>query len=296
MKGLKAGVDLVIAGGVLKVDSSDDALHANGNIIIGGGELVVASGDDGAHADKAVTLNGGDLRITRSYEGVESNQITINDGKLRLVSSDDGINGVSTTGGGAPGRPGGMMEGGDSHLAINGGYVAVDALGDGIDINGTIEMTGGVVLVNGPTMNNNSALDHAGFKITGGFLAAAGSAGMAQAPDTTSTQYALMHNFPAVQAAGTLVHIATKDGKEALTFAPTKTFQSIVISSPELTNGGTYMVYTGGRSTGAATDSLYTGGKYTPGAQVASYTLTSVITGATMGGMRGPGGARPVRP
>jgi hypothetical protein len=81
-----------------------------------------------------------------------------------------------------------------------------------------------------------------------------------------------------------------------LTFAPTKTFQSIVISSPELKNGVTYVVYSGGRSTGAVTDSLYTGGAYTPGAQVANYTLTSIITGAT-GGMRGgPGGARPVRP
>jgi len=195
-----------------------------------------------------------------------------------------------------PGGRGGMMEGGDSKLAINGGYIAVDALGDGIDINGTVTMTGGTVLVNGPTANNNGALDHAGFKITGGFLVAAGSAGMAQAPDTTSTQYALAHTFAATQAAGTLVHIETTDGQEVLTFAPTKTFQSIVISSPELKNGGAYVIYTCGRATGTAADSLYTGGDYTPGTQVASYTLTSVITGST-GGMRGgPGGVRPPRP
>jgi hypothetical protein len=243
-------------------------------------------------------MNGGDLRITRSYEGIESNQITINDGKIRLVSSDDGINGTSaaaTGRGGMPGRGGpGGFEAGDSRLFINGGYVAVDALGDGLDINGAAEMTGGIVLVNGPTANNNGALDHVTFKITGGFLAATGSAGMAQAPSTSSTQYSLMHNFSTVQAAGTLVHIATSDGKEMVTFGPTKTYQSFVISSPELQNGATYVVYSGGRSTGVATDSLYAGGKYTAGAQVASYTLTSVVTGAGMGGPRG--GVRPVRP
>jgi len=297
-KGLKAGVDITIAGGVFKIDASDDAINANGKITISGGELVLATSDDGVHANVAFTISDGDLRITRSYEGIESNQITINDGKIRLVSSDDGINGTSATAtgrGGMPGRGGpGGFEAGDSRLFINGGYVAVDALGDGLDINGAVEMTGGIVLVNGPTANNNGALDHVSFKITGGFLAAAGSAGMAQAPGTSSTQYSLMHNFSTVQAAGTLVHIATSDGKELVTFAPTKTYQSFVISSPELQNGATYVVYSGGRSTGIATDSLYAGGKYTAGAQVASYTLTSVVTGAGMGGPRG--GVRPVRP
>jgi hypothetical protein len=300
-KGLKAGVDVVITGGRIAVDASDDAINANNQVTIGGGELTLATSDDGVHANVAFTLNGGDLRITKSYEGVESNQITINDGTLRLASSDDGINGTSATapaaGGGMPprGGPGGFA-GGDSRLIVNGGYVAVDALGDGIDINGTIEMTGGIVLVNGPTANNNAALDHGGFKITGGFLVAAGSAGMAQAPDTTSTQYSLMHNFATTQAAGTLVHLATQDGKAIVTFAPTKTFQSIVISAPELKNGATYVVFSGGRSTGTATDSLVAGGAYTAGTQVASYTLTSVITGAGAG-MGGPRGMRPpVRP
>jgi hypothetical protein len=299
-KGLKAGVDVAIMGGVIQVDASDDAINANGKITIGDGELTLATSDDGVHANVAFTMNGGDLRITKSYEGIESNQITINEGKIRLVSSDDGINGTSATapaGGGMPGRGGpGGMEGGDSRLYINGGYIAVDALGDGIDINGAVEMTDGTVLVNGPTANNNAALDHGSFKITGGFLVAAGSAGMAQAPGATSTQYALMHFFSAVQAAGTLVHIQAADGKPVVTFAPTKTFQSIVVSSPELKNGGTYVVYTGGRSTGAATDSLYSGGKYTPGAQAASYTLTSVITGAGSGMGRFPGGRGGVRP
>jgi hypothetical protein len=35
---------------------------------------------------------------------------------------------------------------------INGGYLFIDAGGDGLDTNGSFAMTDGVVLVNGPTM------------------------------------------------------------------------------------------------------------------------------------------------
>ena len=178
-----------------------------------------------------------------------------------------------------------MMEGGDSRLTINGGYIAVDALGDGIDINGTVEddrRDGACQRADGQQQQPRWITR--GFKITGGFLVAASSAGMAATPDTTSTQYALAHTFSATQAAGTLVHIRTKDGQAVLSFAPTKTFQSIVISSPELTNGGNLRGLHRQSFHRFGRDSLYTGGTYTAGTQVASYTLTSVVTGAT-GGM-----------
>lgn len=299
-KGLKAGVDILVLGGVVKVDAGDDALNANNAITIDGGELTLTTGDDGIHADKALTLNGGKVEIIKSYEGVESETITINAGDLRMVSQDDGINGTDSAAAasGMPGRqPGPGAETGNSHLYINGGYVAVNAGGDGIDINGPIDMTGGTVLVNGPTTNNNGALDYGGaFNITGGFLVAVGSAGMAEAPSATSTQYSLAQTFSSVQAAGTLVHIQSQDGQEIVTFAPLKPYQSVVVSSPDLVKGGAYVVYSGGKSTGAVQDSLVSGGTYTPGQQVASYTLSSVVTGAA-GGMGGPGGmGRPRRP
>jgi hypothetical protein len=98
------------------------------------------------------------------------------------------------------------------------------------------------------------------YNISGGFLVAAGSSGMAQAPSTSSTQYSVVHNFSSPQAAGTMVHIETQDGEEILTFVPAKAYQSVVLSSPELKNGSTYIVYSGGSSTGTVTDGLYSGG------------------------------------
>lgn len=43
---------------------------------------------------------------------------------------------------------------GDQYLYINGGRIVVNAAGDGIDVNGAIVMTDGVLaIVHGPTMN-----------------------------------------------------------------------------------------------------------------------------------------------
>jgi hypothetical protein len=91
---------------------------------------------------------------------------------IRIVASDDGINAAGGNDGSSiNGRPGqnDFRLSGNYHLYVNGGYIVVDAAGDGLDINGPIDMTDGVVIVNGPTANNNGALDYTGaFTITGG--------------------------------------------------------------------------------------------------------------------------------
>jgi hypothetical protein len=291
-KGLKAGVDVTVAGGTINIDSADDGIHSNNSVTINGGDITVASGDDGVHADTLLTMNSGSLIITKAYEGIESTTIKINGGSTSITSEDDGVNGSDGSSSGMqPGGPG-RFESGNAHLYVSGGYLYVDALGDGIDINGPMDMTGGTVIVNGPIGNMNGALDYGGaFNMTGGYLLAVGSIGMAQMPSASSTQYAVMYNFDSMQAARTLIHIQTADGDDMLTFAPTKQFQSVVLSSPELANGTTYVVYAGGSSSGTAVDGLYTGGAYSAGTQIASFTISSVITSAgVMGGGFGPGG------
>ncbi len=160
-------------------------------------------------------------------------------------------------------------------------------------------MTGGVVIVNGPTNNGNGALDYDGaFTVTGGYLVAAGSSGMAQAPGTSSTQRSVMVTFASAQPAGTMVHIEAGDGEDILTFVPTKAYQSVVFCSPELKEGATYTIYSGGSATGTVTDGLYSGGTYTAGTEVADVTISGIVTyagssGAGQAGGEFPGGGRP---
>jgi len=292
-KGIKAAVDITIENGIINIDSSDDSIHSNDSLTINGGNIVLASGDDSIHSDSSIEINGGDISIIKCYEGLESAAITINDGNIHLVSSDDGVNVVGANEG-PPigGRPGqnDFNSSADNYLHINGGYFAVDAMGDGLDVNGTFNMTGGVVIVNGPTANNNGALDHSGCEITGGFLVAAGSSGMAQAPGTSSTQYSVLLNLTSSQPANTMFHIESEDGEEILTFVPTKAYQSVVLCSPELKNDSTYIVYSGGSSTGTVTDSLSSGGTYTPGTEVSRFTISSIVTTIGSSGRGFPGG------
>lgn len=309
-KGIKAGVNVTINGGTFTIDAADDAVHSNDGLVINGGTFSIASGDDGMHADSTLEVNGGNITISRSYEGIESAVITINDGVLDIISSDDGLNvaggnddsgmmrgqdqwGRSGQGGrlGQGGMPGqdSFAATGDYHLYINGGYTVIAAAGDGIDVNGTIEMTNGIVIINGPTENMNGALDHVGFTLTGGYLVAAGSSGMAQGPDGTSTQNSVMINFDSMLAAGTLVNIQSSAGEDLLTFAPAKDFQSIVFSSSDLVAGVTYSVYTGGTASGMADSGLFEAGTYTPGTQVTDFTISGAATWIGGQGQRGPG-------
>lgn len=291
-KGLKTGVQLIIFSGDFQIDSADDTIHSNNVIQIHGGVFELASGDDGLQADSLLEINDGTLVLVQSFEGIESAQIIINGGSLSIVADDDGINGsAGNSEGMMGGRPGGgNFEGGTSTLSINGGDVIVSAGGDGIDINGSIEMTNGMVLVNGPTESMNGAIDYLGsFKITGGIFVAVGSIGMAEAPSANSTQAVLMVNFNSARQAGTLFHIESALGENIITFMPAKTYQSVVVSAPNLSMDETYLVYSGGSAEGHMNDGLYSNETYTPGTQVDSFkfTRTVVTLGTTAGGAMG---------
>jgi hypothetical protein len=140
-------------------------------------------------------------------------------------------------------------------------------------------MTDGSVIVNGPVANNNGALDYLGtFKVTGGFIVAVGSSGMAQAPSNSSTQPSVILNLESSQPANTMVHIETNNGDDILSFVPLKSYQSVLLCSAELKNGSSYTVYTGGSSTGIAIDGLISEGTYSAGTQVTSFTISSILT------------------
>ncbi|RBW70133.1 carbohydrate-binding domain-containing protein [Bacillus taeanensis] len=291
-KGLKAAGELAILGGTFTIDAADDALHSNDTLTIGGGEFTIASGDDGIHADALIETAGGNITITKSYEGIESQQITIAAGTINVTASDDGIN----VGGGNDGSGMDMMSSGSGTLTINGGNVTVNASGDGLDSNGSIYMTDGTVIVNGPTDNGNGPLDYDGtFEISGGLIIAAGSAGMAQAASEQSTQSSILMTYPQTQEAGTLVYLEDSEGNTVAAFTPAKSYQSVFISSPNLKKDTDYTLYSGGSFSGSSTNGLSTEGEYTNGTKLIDFTITDSVTwlnesGVTTGRSSGPGG------
>ncbi|MCX7715302.1 MAG: carbohydrate-binding domain-containing protein [Clostridia bacterium] len=288
-KGLKGVGSVNITGGTFSINSCDDAVHSNGVVTISGGSLEIWTADDGVHADTTANIQSSSvININKCYEGIEALTINIAGGTTHLTASDDGVNAaggvdqsnVSTGGMGVPGQSTGS---GNGLINISGGYLVVDSTGDGLDANGSIKMTAGTVLVNGPTANDNGALDYDGtFVVSGGLLVAAGSSGMVQAPSTSSTQRSVSVTYRSTQAANTLFTITNSSGASILTFKPSKAYAAVVVCSPNISSGSAYKIYSGGSYSGTAADGLYSGGTYTAGTLKGSFTSTSVVTNVTI--------------
>ncbi|MDR0896773.1 MAG: carbohydrate-binding domain-containing protein [Oscillospiraceae bacterium] len=180
-KGLKAGGDVAVSGGVYEIDSADDALHANGNMTISGGDFTLSTGDDALHADGDLIVSGGVLDVLSSYEGFEAKTMTISGGISSIQADDDGVNIAGTddqSGFGRFGRDQFSNAYADQWLKITGGELTIVAGADGIDVNGAGEMSGGIVNITAGTMGEGNTVDtDQGFTRTGGELTESGGNG-----------------------------------------------------------------------------------------------------------------------
>lgn len=291
-KGLKATGSLAISGGTFILDTSDDAIHTNDTIQITGGDFTIASGDDGIHADNTLTIDDGTININQSYEGIEATEITLNGGDITLTTSDDGINAAGGNDASAvSGRPGEntftSTAEGAGLLTINGGTLVVNASGDGLDSNGSIEMNDGTVIVNGPTDSMNGTLDYdSTFNINGGTLIGVGSSGMAMSPSSTSAQSFLFTSSIPL-AADEAIQITGPDGEVIMTFEASTTAQSLVFSSPGLVNGSAYTITTGGTVSGESTTGIYEDTSFSGGSSTVDVSATTEASSGQMGGMGG---------
>ena len=164
-KGIKANNQIIINGGIILIESYDDAIHANndeaiesgisplGNVTINGGLITITSNDDGLHADNILAINNGEINVLSCYEGAEGKYIEQNSGKLSIISKDDGMNSTATAA--TTSHPYAIM--------LKGGYLYMKTGGDGIDANLNINYKGilfdGITCVVISSSNGNSCLD-----------------------------------------------------------------------------------------------------------------------------------------
>ncbi|UUV98743.1 carbohydrate-binding domain-containing protein [Vagococcus luciliae] len=284
-KGLKAN-KITLLSGSYTLNTLDDAIHSNDTLTIKNGDYTIDTGDDGIHADNSLIIDDGNITINHSYEGVESSVIKLNGGHLLITSSDDGINagGSSEDDGsgkfgadsfGKGGNPPGQADDSKS-LEITNGTIVVDASGDGLDSNGSITMSGGNVLVYGPTEGGNGAIDYDGtFNLTGGTLITTGTSDMAMNVSDDSKQASVGIYFDTTQSGNTLYSLTDSNGKTLVTFKSKKEFQHLLISSPDLTNNSTYSLLSGGTISEKDTNGLYKSGTKTNGKIISTIKFSS---------------------
>ena len=253
-------------GGVNAANSGDDGANATNP-----GANAAGSGDDDSNAassnnDSSAAVNSGDdSSISGAADGKEPPQMppdTENGSDMQPSQDFDPENapsdgnapqdfdpGNAPSDGDAPqkmqGGPGG---GGNSELyiKITGGTLTVSADGDGLDSNGGLLVTGGTTIVYGPTSDGDSALDYDGSAIvSGGILAAIGSAGMVESFDEASTQPVITYYCTETQSADTTITLTDSDGSALFTVTPEKAYASIVLTCPEMKLDATYTLAAG---------------------------------------------------
>lgn len=228
---------IYIQDGTFSISSSSDGMDATGMIQIDGGTMEITAGDDGIHSEAKLLINDGTVTISECEEGLEGYDVVINDGDIDITSNDDGINATSGNGDG--------IYTGNVDLSINGGVIYINTEGDGIDSNGTITITGGETCIDGPSGGGNGSMDVGdGYEatITGGTVIAAGADGMAENFGSSSTQGSILQSVSSTSGEITLTD---SDGNELAGFTPSKTYGSVLISTPDIEQGETYTLTTG---------------------------------------------------
>ncbi len=256
---------IIIEGGTFTIDSTDDAIHANsGNLSVSGGTFTISTYDDALTSDVLTKITGGNITVTKCYEGIEGGYVEIEGGSVDITASDDGINAASDDTS--------VVE----HILIRGGNICVDAEGDGVDSNGSINMTGGTLVVFGPTSGANASLDaDRGILIDGGYLFAVGPLGMVETPASNSKQNVLSYAQNQRISANTVLSLTKEDGTPLFYITVEKACQSVIVSCPELVTGESFKLYGGDT-------------------QLCAFTVSNVITSVgSQGNMGNPGGTPP---
>ena len=273
---------VTIDGGDFTISAGDDAVHAETLMRITAGTVDVLTCYEG-YEGAVVRIDGGTTSIVYSDDGINEANGSSSEGGMPMGGGGRGGAGGPDAGAGdiagaseaagagddadagaVPGVSEGTSAGASTcKVVVTGGTTYVSAGGDGVDSNGSVEVSGGVLMVEGPTSNADSFFDYdSSATITGGTVLMVGSTGMAQSFSGGTQAFAMAS---ASGSAGQTVILQDAQGNEVASFAATKNFQVVLASAHAAAGGDTLTVKIGSTETAltastTATDSGFGAG------------------------------------
>ncbi len=238
------GSTIDIEGGNININSSDDGMNASLNTSYESDEKNIRNETtdstipdrddtkrDVMEPDMSVISNNSMAAPSDSIENMASYNDTL-DNMIPEMNNPRNNMEVNETGGE-------MMDvQSDAYIRISSGNIFINSDGDSIDSNGYIYIDDGTLTVEGPVSEGNASLDYGiAADINGGTVILTGSTGMAEAFSETSTQYSIMYNFENIISGGTEVTLADENGNIIMQYTPSKNYQSVIFSNPDIENG-----------------------------------------------------------
>ena len=283
--GIFASRDILVEGGEMEISAGDDGIHADNAVAILEGTIRIPTCYEGIEAI-TIDISGGDITIYPEDDGLNANGNTAGFGGKPGGGGPGGFGGLrpfeENNGNMAherpdferPDGPAGMPQGNppfepdatealtaeaktsdvDTWIHVSGGSITVvndvarDA--DGLDSNGDIIISGGVIRVSLTNSGSNSALDYGSesggvMEISGGDVIACGSYAMAEGFGSGSTQCSVLYNIKRGAAAGTELKLEDSDRNVLRSYEVPCSFSSVAISCPEMQIGETYSIVIG---------------------------------------------------
>ncbi|MBQ3106619.1 MAG: carbohydrate-binding domain-containing protein [Eggerthellaceae bacterium] len=287
------GWQVTVNGGDIRVVSSDDAINAAAPDTAAGtvganftpGEAAGVMVPGVAPSGEAPAVPSGEVPAASGGEAAPSGE---------APAAPEG----AVPGGGRGGMMGGMMGGGNVLMEganesclveINGGYLVLDAGGDGVDSNGYFTMSDGVLLVMGPVNSADGTFDYAyEATVSGGTVLMVGPAGMTQSFTSGDQAFFMAHTSG---QAGQTVAVTDEQGNVLASMTATRQFSTVLASAPGMVEGETYTLVVGGIVADANADGFADGGTVEGGTSIEVAASKQGSANPSMGGMGGMGAA-----
>lgn len=251
-----------IENGVVNVESCDEGYEAE-RVFIYGGDSTIVSNDDGVNASESEATQAANEQSGQAQETAQEDMPSDMRGqggeRPADIPDEDGrpeppqdMKGDGQGGHDGQTPPEAQQEGREPQAApdaggngapasqtsdvcmlrINGGTLRVDAQGDGLDSNGSIEINGGDIYVSGKSNADDTGLDYDGEGIiNGGTAILIGAQAMAQ--DFSGGEQVHMLERIAGEK-GSTIELKDSQGNTIASYTAPKAFEAVTASAPGL--------------------------------------------------------------
>ena len=148
IRSIKASTNVYLGGGDFTLQSGDDVIKAKDSVTIAGGTFVMKADDDAINAN-AVFISDGEVSIPECYEGIDSKKIEISDGIISIVAAKDAIKAHADSQ---------EEQSEKAEMTVRGGFLNIQSDDDGIDIDGTLTVLDGTIVLFASKLSGSQTL------------------------------------------------------------------------------------------------------------------------------------------